>query len=156
LLFAAVWGIDATLKWLPGFRSQFVDTIREGAMTQPGWLQPWFHFWVRLSGHAPATLAVLVACAETAICLSLLLGVLQRVGFVFGTVFALMIWGVGEGFGGPYMSGATDIGCAVMYAVLFLSLTITVPRSVRAAAPGLDNSLVRRWPGLAPLTFRHG
>jgi hypothetical protein len=40
----------------------------------------------------------LTAAAETAICLSLLLGVAQRAGFIFGTVFSLLIWGVGEGF----------------------------------------------------------
>jgi hypothetical protein len=97
----------------------------------------------------------MIACAETAILLSLLLGLLQRVGFVFGTVFALMIWSVGEGFGGPYMNGSTDIGCAVMYALLFVSLALTVPPAVRRAAPALDNRLVKRWPDLTPLTFQH-
>jgi nitrite reductase (NO-forming) len=155
LLFAAVWAADATLKWLPGFHDHFVDTIRERSMGQPGWLQPWSHFWIRVGSHSPTKFALLIACAETAICLSLALGFLQRVGFVFGTVFALLIWGVGEGFGGPYTSGATDIGCAVMYAILFLSLTLVVPRSVRAAAPALDNDLVRAVPALAPLTFHH-
>ncbi len=155
LLFAAVWAVDATLKWLPGVRDHFVDTIRERAMGQPGWLQPWSHFWIRVCSHSPSKFAVLIACAETAICVSLAFGFLQRVSFVFGTVFALMIWGVGEGFGGPYTSGATDIGCAVMYAVLFVSLALTVPRSVRAAAPALDNELVRTVPALARFTFHH-
>lgn len=153
--FAAIWLVDASLKWLPGFRAGFVDTIRERAAGQPGWLHPWFHFWIRVTSHAPTTFAVLIACAETAICVSLLLGLLQRAGFVFGTVFALLVWGVGEGFGGPYTGGATDIGCAVMYAVLFVSLALTVPRAVRAAAPAADNRLVRRFPALAPLTLHH-
>jgi hypothetical protein len=60
---------------------------------------------------------------------------------------------VGEGFGGPYGSGSTDIGCAIMYTVLFAALLLAVPRATRAAAPGLDTRLVRRWPRLAPLTF---
>lgn len=155
LVFAAVWGIDAALKWLPGFRHGFLDMLHESADGQPGWLQPWFHFWTRLSSHSPTTIAVLVACTETAIFASLAFGIFQRVGFVVGTVFALMIWGIGEGFGGPYMNGSTDIGCAVMYSLLFVSLVMTVPRAVRAGAPAIDNWLVNRWPALRPLTFRH-
>lgn len=155
LVFAAVWAIDATLKWLPGFRHGYLGMIHDSGMDQPHWLLPWFHFWYRFSSHAPTTIATMIACAETAILLSLLLGLLQRVGFVFGTVFALMIWSVGEGFGGPYMNGSTDIGCAVMYALLFVSLALTVPPAVRRAAPALDNRLVKRWPDLTPLTFQH-
>ncbi len=91
--------------------------------------------------------------AETAICLSLLLGIAQRAGFIFGAVFGLAIWGAGEGFGGPYLSGSTDIGCAVMYSVLFAALLLAVPRAVRAAAPSLDSRLASRWPRFASLTF---
>ena len=70
-----------------------------------------------------------------------------------GIVFGLLIWGVGEGFGGPYMSGATDIGSAIIYSVVFAAL-LAVPRHIRAAAPAADTRLVARWPGLAPLTFQ--
>lgn len=35
---------------------------------------------------------------------------------------SLGIWAVAEGFGGPYNSGSTDIGAAVMYAVVALGL----------------------------------
>lgn len=155
LVFAAIWGVDAVLKWLPGFRRAFLGMVHDAGMGQPSWLEPWFHFWYRVCSHDPHTIAVLIALTETAICLSLLLGVLQRLCFVAGTVFALLIWGVGEGFGGPYMNGSSDIGAAVMYAVVFVALTLLVPRDVRIAAPALDNTLVQRWPRLVPLTFRH-
>jgi hypothetical protein len=39
----------------------------------------------------------------------LLLGVARRAGYAVGIVYSLLVWGVGEGFGGPYTSGATDI-----------------------------------------------
>jgi thiosulfate dehydrogenase (quinone) large subunit len=155
LVFGAVWAVDATLKWLPGFRHDYLGSVRASAAGQPGWLHFWFHFWVRLATAAPTMLAVLTAVTETAICLSLLLGLLQRVGFVAGTVFSFLIWGVGEGFGGPYMNGSTDIGCAIMYSALFVSLAVTVPRPVRAAAPSLDARLLRRWPRLVAVTFQH-
>jgi nitrite reductase (NO-forming) len=153
LLFGLIWGIDATLKWLPGFRDHFLAMIQASGQGQPSWLSPFFHFAASAVRPAPGLFAVLTALAETAICLSLLLGVAQRAGFVFGAVFGLAIWGAGEGFGGPYMSGSTDIGCAVMYSVLFAALLLAVPRAVRAAAPSLDSRIVGRWPRLAPLTF---
>jgi uncharacterized membrane protein YphA (DoxX/SURF4 family) len=153
LIFAATWGIDATLKWLPGFRDSYLQMIQASGQGQPSWLAPFFHFWAGVVQPAPVLFAVLTAAAETAICLSLLLGVLQRASFAFGAVFGLAIWAVGEGFGGPYGSGSTDIGCAIMYTVLFAALLLAVPRATRAAAPALDNRLVRRWPRLVPLTF---
>lgn len=152
--FGLIWVIDATLKWLPGFRDSYLSMVRASGQGQPAWLAPFFHFWVSAVRPAPGLFAVLTAVAETAICLSLLLGLWQRAGFLFGAVFGLVIWGVGEGFGGPYGSGSTDIGCAVMYSVVFAALLLAVPRGVRAAAPSMDAGLVRRWPWMAPLTFR--
>jgi thiosulfate dehydrogenase [quinone] large subunit len=151
--FGLIWGIDATLKWLPGFRDNYLMMIRASAQGQPAWLLPFFHVWARAVAPAPGLFAMLTALAETAICLSLLLGIAQRAGFIFGAVFGLLIWAVGEGFGGPYVSGATDIGCAIMYSVLFAALLLAVPRATRASAPSLDSAMVARWPALAPLTF---
>src|SRR6201999_479683 len=79
--FGLLWAIDATFKWLPGFRHDYLPMIRSSAQGQPAWLGFWFHFWLRTSSAAPTTVAVLIALAETAICLSLVLGVAQRVGF---------------------------------------------------------------------------
>jgi thiosulfate dehydrogenase [quinone] large subunit len=151
--FGLIWGIDATLKWLPGFRDSYLMMIRASAQGQPSWLLPLFHFSARAVAPAPGLFATLTALAETAVCLSLLLGIAQRAGFIFGAVLGLLIWAVGEGFGGPYVSGATDIGCAIMYSALFAALLLAVPRATRAAAPSLDSVMVARWPALAPLTF---
>ncbi len=151
--FGLIWAIDATLKWLPGFRDSFLMMIRNSAQGQPSWLLPLFHVAARAVAPDPGLFAVLTAVAETAVCLSLLLGIAQRAGFIFGAVLGLLIWAVGEGFGGPYVSGATDIGCAIMYSVVFAALLLAVPRATRAAAPSLDAALVARWPALAPLTF---
>ncbi len=51
--FWIIWLIDAVLKWLPGFKDSYMSTIMGTANGQPGWLQPWFHFWVRLQHPAP-------------------------------------------------------------------------------------------------------
>ena len=97
LLFGLIWGIDATLKWLPGFRDHFLAMIQASAQGQPSWLAPFFHFAAGAVRPAPGLFAVLTALAETAICLSLLLGLAQRASFIFGAVFGLAIWGSGRG-----------------------------------------------------------
>lgn len=152
--FGLIWALDAALKWLPGFRDTYPSMITDAAQGQPGWLAGWFSFWDQSIAHAPTLFAVLLALAETAIALSLILGIAQRVGFTGGIVLALLIWAIGEGFGGPYTSGASDIGAAIMYAVLFAGLWLAVPRTVRTAAPALDHKLAShrawRWATFAP------
>ncbi len=37
-------------------------------------------------------------------------------------MFSLLVWATAEGFGGPYTSGASDIGTAVIYALVFMAL----------------------------------
>lgn len=49
--FGAIWLIDAMLKWLPGFRDSYMSVITAEAQGQPGWLQPWFHFWIGNPRH---------------------------------------------------------------------------------------------------------
>ena len=38
--FGVIWLIDAVLKWLPGFRSGYMDTIMGQAQGQPGAASP--------------------------------------------------------------------------------------------------------------------
>jgi len=37
ITFGIIWLIDATLKWLPGFRSGYMSSISGAGMGQPGW-----------------------------------------------------------------------------------------------------------------------
>jgi hypothetical protein len=39
-----------------------------------------------------------------------------------GGLLSFLIWGVGEGFGGPYVSGSTDVGGGVIYVFVFALL----------------------------------
>ncbi len=48
ITFGVIWAIDAARKWLSGFRASYMDTIVGQADGQPGWLKPWFHFWINL------------------------------------------------------------------------------------------------------------
>lgn len=122
IIFGLIWAIDAGFKWRPVFRQGFLDTINSAAQGQPGWLHGWFHFWGSFIGHNPHLFATLTAIIETFIALALLLGFARRTTYLAAAAFSLLIWGVAEGFGGPYTSNSTDIGAAVIYAVAFFAL----------------------------------
>jgi uncharacterized membrane protein YphA (DoxX/SURF4 family) len=72
--FGVIWLIDAVLKWLPGFRSDYMGTIMGQADGQPGWLKPWFTFWINLQHPNATFFAYLVAVIETLIALALIAG----------------------------------------------------------------------------------
>ena len=122
--FGIIWLIDAILKWLPGFRADYMGTIMGQAEGQPGWLKPWFDFWINLQHPQPTFFAYLVAVVETLIAVALIAGFARKLTYLSAIVFSLLIWGTAEGFGGPYTSGSADIGTAVIYAVVFAGLLI--------------------------------
>jgi nitrite reductase (NO-forming) len=55
----------------------------------------------------------------------LILGFARKITYISGTVFSLLIWATAEGFGGPYTAQSTDIGTAIIYALVFLALLVT-------------------------------
>ena len=122
IAFGIIWLIDATLKWLPGFRSSYMSVIMGEAQGQPGWLRPWFNFWIRFQHPDAMLLAYLAAVIETLIALALIAGFARKLTYLSAIAFSLLIWGTAEGFGGPYTSGASDIGTAIIYAVVFAAL----------------------------------
>ncbi len=131
LLFGVIFGIDAALKWLPGYRDTFLIQLKSVAVGQPSWLHGWFQFWISLQSSAPAAFATLVGLTETGLALVLLLGVARRAGYIAGVMYTLLLWGVGEGFGGPYRFGSTDIGTGIIYALLFVALLTFAPPARR-------------------------
>jgi nitrite reductase (NO-forming) len=87
--------------------------------------------------------ATLTGIAETALAVVLLLGVARRAGYTLGAVYSLLIWAVGEGFGGPYSSDSTDIGTGIVYAMLFVTLLVFAPPARRERL-SLDRALEKR------------
>src|SRR6266496_2800926 len=120
--FGVIWLIDAILKWLPGFRADYMDTIMGQADGQPGWLKPWFRFWIDWQHPHPYVFAYLVAALETLIAVALIAGFARKITYTAAIVFSLLIWATAEGFGGPYTSGSADVGTAVIYALVFAAL----------------------------------
>jgi thiosulfate dehydrogenase (quinone) large subunit len=144
LLFGVIWAIDATLKWLPGYRHTYISNLKSAAQGQPSWLHGWFHFWINLQTGAPSLFATLTGMTESALALVLLLGIGRRAGYTVGALYALMVWAVGEGFGGPYTSGSTDIGTGIVYTMMFITLLVFAPPARRERL-SLDRLLVSRW-----------
>jgi nitrite reductase (NO-forming) len=122
ITFGVIWLIDAVLKWLPGFRSNYVPMIKAAAQGQPGWLHPWFSFWMNVQDPHGAFFAYFAAVIETLIALALIAGFARKFTYVSAAAFSLLIWSIAEGFGGPYTSGATDIGTSIIYVVVFAGL----------------------------------
>ena len=145
IVFGVMWTIDAAFKWRPAFGSGFMNQINSAAQGQPSWLHPWFSFWIHFLSHNPHLFAALTVIIESIIALALLIGLARRTTYLSAAVFSLLIWAVAEGFGGPYTSGSTDIGTAVVYAVVFFALY----GLDRLAAPpkwSVDNYIIKRLP----------
>lgn len=122
IAFGLVWAIDAIMKWQPAFLNGFVSFLKEGQAGQPVLIADWIQGWINLVHISPTFFALIVALVETFIALSLIFGAFSNLGYLVGFALSLIIWAVPEGFGGPYTTGATDIGTAIIYAFVFVTL----------------------------------
>ena len=122
ILFGIVWLVDASFKWNPAFLNNFTDYILEGTQNQSALVQAWIHLWVTGVSVDPHFFAIVVAIAETAIAIGLLFGLFTEIAIAGGIAMTLVIWSTAEGFGGPYVAGSTDIGAAIIYAIVFVAL----------------------------------
>jgi nitrite reductase (NO-forming) len=122
--FGLAWGIDAYLKWQPDFYKHYLDYITSIISGQPHWLLPWFNFWSNIISMNPGIFAWSTRIIETIIAVGLLAGFARKYIYVLGGAFALLIWSIPEGFGGPYAPGATDVGGGLIYVFLFIALIL--------------------------------
>jgi len=122
--FGLIWAIDAYLKWQPAFFNNYLSYITDVVSGQPRWLLPWFNFWVGLVQLNPSFFARATQLIETAIAIGLLFGLGRKWLYVLGGVFALIVWSVPEGFGGPYTPGATDVDSGILYFLVFCTLIV--------------------------------
>jgi nitrite reductase (NO-forming) len=144
--FGVVWALDAYLKWKPDFISQYGKDVAAAASGQPDLLRPWFRFWRHLVAYDAHVFAYATAAIETLIAVGLLLGLGRRVLYLAGTAWSLAIWTIPEGFGGSFLSGATDIGTAIMYALVFAVLYTLETLPTGTGAWSLDHRLERVLP----------
>ena len=122
ITFGVIWLVDAILKWLPGFRADYMSVIMGQTDGQPAWLNGWFHFWINLQHGQVNFFVDVVATVETLIALALIFGFARKLTYLSAAIFSLLIWSTAEGFGGPYTSGSSDVGTALIYAIVFAGL----------------------------------
>jgi thiosulfate dehydrogenase [quinone] large subunit len=125
IVFGLIWAVDAWFKWQPDFIHNFNDYLTGAQQDQPAVVQSWIGFWIDAVKVDPHVFAYLVAIGETAIAVALILGVFSNVTNLVGVAMTLIIWSTAEGFGGPYQAGSTDIGSAVIYALVFVGLYLS-------------------------------
>jgi len=145
IVFGLIWAVDAYFKWLPDFRNNLDDYLTGALKDQPAAVHAWIGFWVNTVGVNPHAFGYAVAAAETAVALGLILGLLSNLTNIGGTLLSLVIWSTAEGLGGPYKAGSTDVGAAIIYALVFAGLFL--------ASAGLYVGL-DRW--LTPVLGRFG
>jgi uncharacterized membrane protein YphA (DoxX/SURF4 family) len=143
--FGLVWLADASLKWLPAYRTNFLEQLRVGARGQPGWLHPWFHFVFAVASPRPGLIAYGSAIVETLLAFALIAGFARKSLYLGGAVYSLLVWATADGFGGPYSASSTDVGPAIIYSVVFLALLVVNARS-ETSRYSVDRLIERRWP----------
>ena len=87
----------------------------------------------------------IVACDLLALVLAASLALFtRRPTIAGGIVWSVAIWTIPEGFGGSFLAGATDIGTAIMYALVFVVLYSLETLPTATGAWSLDHIIERR------------
>ncbi len=144
--FGVVWAVGAALTWSPDFAVHYVGYLHNASQGQPAWLAGWFSMWIALVTPHALLFTWLTRIIETAIAVALLTGFARKITYVVGGLFSLLIWSTAEGFGGPYTVGATNMGAAISYVLIFVALIAINSRSGRSPY-SLDYFIERRYPG---------
>jgi uncharacterized membrane protein YphA (DoxX/SURF4 family) len=145
ILFGLIWVANVYFKWQPSFLNGLVDVMHDGTMGQPAWLMPWFNFVHAVTVWQPTLWAYAVAIVETGIALALVLGFARKATYIGGATWSLLIWATAEGFGRMPSGVATDIGTAIVYAVVFLAL-LALDQCNGTRSYSLDAVIERRLP----------
>jgi uncharacterized membrane protein YphA (DoxX/SURF4 family) len=144
IAFGLVWLIDGLMKIAYLQPSDIVNMVQTAGQGQPGWLQPWYNFWLSSVTSSPAAAFYSIGAIEALLGVVLIVGFLRKIVYFGGIVYSLMIWAVAEGFGGPYGPGSTDIGAAVVYAFVFVAMMIA-ERGAKYGDYSLDALIIGKW-----------
>ena len=143
--FGLIWVANAAFTWTSGFAVHYVGYLHNAAQGQPAWSAWWFNAWIALvTPHADLFIWA-TRIIETALALALVLGFARKTVYVLGALFSLLVWSTAEGFGGPYVVGATNMGSGIVYVLVFIALMVINSRS--GPSPySLDFYIEKVWP----------
>ncbi len=143
--FGVIWAVDAFLTWQASFADHYVGYLENAAKGQPAWLHPWFAFWLAIVTPHVGLFVWLTRIIETLIAVGLLFGLGRNWVYLVGGLFSLLIWATAEGFGGPYAVGAGNLGPALVYVLVFVTLAVFA-RALGRTPYSLDYYVGRRIP----------
>lgn len=142
--FGVIWAVNAYLTWRPSFAAHYVGYLHNAAKGQPHALAWWFDAWIAAVTRAPEAFVLGTRIVETYLALALLTGFARRLTYALGAAFSLLVWATAEGFSGPYVTGAANLGPALVYVLVFFTLWVA-ERIVGPTPYGLDVFLERRF-----------
>jgi nitrite reductase (NO-forming) len=144
--FGIIWAVGAVLTFSPDFAVHYVGYLHNAAQGQPAWSAWWFNMWISIVTPHVTLFVWLTRIVESALALALLTGFARKTVYVLGALFSLLIWSTAEGFGGPYTVGATNMGAAITYVLIFIALIGINARGGRSPY-SVDYFIEKRWPG---------
>jgi hypothetical protein len=127
IAFGVFFAINLGLHFAPPYAAQFAVHVQQAAQApgQPHWLGVWAQEVLNVMGAVGMPRAMAVLFGVEAL---LTVGLLTGWGFPalawLGLVYELVMWSTVGGLGGPYTSGATDPGTAIVYALGFALLLL--------------------------------
>ena len=145
IAFGIIWAIGAAFTWTSQFAANYVGYLHNASQGQPAWSAWWFDMWIAVVTPQPMLFVWLTRIAETLLAIALLLGFARKTTYLLGALFSLLIWATAEGFGGPYTVGATNMGTAITYVLVFL-LLIGINYRGGTSPYSVDYLIERRWP----------
>jgi nitrite reductase (NO-forming) len=144
--FGIIWAVGAALTFSPDFAVHYVGYLHNAAQGQPAWSAWWFNMWIAIVTPNVTLFVWLTRIVESLLALALLVGFARKTVYVLGALFSLLVWSTAEGFGGPYTVGATNMGAAITYVLIFVALIGINARGGRSPY-SVDYYLEKRWPG---------
>lgn len=145
IAFGIIWAIGAAFTWTSQFAANYVGYLHNAAQGQAAWSAWWFDAWITVVTPHAMVFVWLTRIAETLLAVALLIGFARKTTYVLGALFSLLIWATAEGFGGPYTLGATNMGTALSYVLIFL-LLIGINYRGGTSPYSVDFLIERRWP----------
>jgi uncharacterized membrane protein YphA (DoxX/SURF4 family) len=143
IVFGALWGIDAALKWMPGFvhGQTLADELGGAADVQLPLEHQWLELWNAVGLANPSFFAHAIAVVETVVAVLIIAGLFTRSALIAAALLAVGIWTGAEGMHLPWFRpGQTDLGPSVGY--IFAALGLLFAGSARVWS--VDALIARR------------
>ncbi|MGH8214439.1 MAG: multicopper oxidase domain-containing protein, partial [Rhodanobacteraceae bacterium] len=145
IAFGIIWAVGAALTFSPDFAVHYVGYLHNAAQGQAVWSAWWFSMWIAIVTPHVTLFVWLTRIVESLLALALLFGFARKTVYVLGALFSLLVWSTAEGFGGPYTVGATNMGAAITYVLIFIALIGINARGGRSPY-SVDYFIEKRWP----------